>query len=89
MSIPSPLEGKGADLLDMIMACVLGKGTSMTTLIPAVTRMIHDFDPDSGLWWSWRDLSNKDDDYLSVPKCFRTLMEDQNRQLFADNCSLN
>ena len=84
MSIPSPLEGKGADLQDMIMAYVLGKGTSMTTLIPAVTRMTQDFDPDSGLWWSWRDLSDKDDDYLSVPECFRTLMKDQNRQLFAD-----
>ena len=31
MSIPSPLEGKGADLQDMIMAYVLGKGIAMTT----------------------------------------------------------
>jgi hypothetical protein len=52
MSIPSPLEGKGADLQDMIMAYVIGKGTAMTTLIPAVTRMINDYDPDNGLWWS-------------------------------------
>ena len=84
MSIPTPLEGKGADLQDMIMAYVLGKGTAMTTLIPAVTRMINDYDPDSGLWWSWSDLSDKDDDYLSVPECFRPLMKDQNRQLYAD-----
>jgi hypothetical protein len=85
MSIPTPLEGKGADLQDTIMAYVLGKGTAMTTLIPAVTRMIDNYDPDSGLWWSWSDLSDKDDDYLSVPECFRPLMKDQNRQLYADN----
>ena len=84
MFIPTPLEGTGADLQDMIMAHVLGKGTAMTTLIPAVTRMINDYDPDSGLWWSWCDLSDKDDDYLSVPECFRPLMKDQNRQLYAD-----
>ena len=84
MSIPTPLEGKGADLQDMILAYVLGKGTAMTTLIPAVSRMINDYDPDSGLWWSWSDLSDKDDDYLSVPECFRPLMKDQNRQLYAD-----
>ena len=65
MTIPSPLEGKGADLQDMMLAYVLGKGTSMTTLIPAIQRMVQDFSPDSGLWWSWKDLSDKDDDYLS------------------------
>ena len=47
-------------------------------------RMIHDYDPDSGLWWSWSDISDKDDEYLSVPECFRPLMKDQNRQLYAD-----
>ena len=66
------------------MAYVIGKGTAMTTLIPAMTRMINDYDPDSGLWWSWSDLSDKDDKYLSVPECFRPLMKDQNSQLYAD-----
>ena len=84
MSIPSSLEGKGADLQDMIMAYVLGKGTAMTTLIHAVTRMINDYDSDSDLWWSRSDLSDKDDEYLSVPECFKPLMKDQNRQLYAD-----
>ena len=31
----------------------------MATLIPAVTRTINDYEPDSGLWWSWSDLSDK------------------------------
>ena len=84
MSIPSPLEGKGADLQDMMLAYVLGKGTSMTTLIPAIQRMVQDFCPNSGLWWSWNDLSDKDDDYSSVPPCFRALLKDQSRQLYAD-----
>ena len=56
----------------------------MTTLIPAVTRMINDYDPDSGLWWSWSDFSDKDDTYPSVSECFRPLMKDQNCQLYAD-----
>ena len=84
MSVPSPLEGKGSDLQDMIMASVIGKGTAMTTLIPAVTRNNNDYGPDSGLWWSWSDLSDKDDKCLSVPECFRPLMKDQNCQLYAD-----
>ena len=53
------------------MAYVIGKGTTMTTLIPAVTKVINDYDLDSGPWWSWSDLSNKDDKYLSVSECLR------------------
>ena len=84
MTIPSPLEGKGAELQDIVLAYTIGRGSVMTTLIPAITRMINDYNPDTGLWWSWSDLSDKDDKYLSVPECFRPLMKEQNGQLYAD-----
>ena len=43
MTIPSALEGKGAELQDTVMTYVLSEGKDMSTLIPAVTRMVYDY----------------------------------------------
>ena len=84
MTIPSALEGKGAELQDNVMAYVLSKGKDMSTLIPAVIRMVYDYDPITSMWWSWKDHSDSTDDYDSVPESMRPLMLEHNTQLYLD-----
>ena len=60
MTIPSSLEGNGAELQDNMMTYVLSKGKDMSTLIPAVIRMVYDYDPITSMWWSWKDYSDDD-----------------------------
>ena len=43
MTIPSSLEGNGAALQDNMMTYVLSKGKDMSTLIPAIIRMVYDY----------------------------------------------
>ena len=84
MTIPSSLEGKGAELQDNMMTYVLSKGKDMSTLIPAIIRMVYDYDPITSLWWSWKDYSDSTDDYDSVPESMRPLMREHNNQLYLD-----
>lgn len=82
--LPTPLEGKGREFQNSAHTYVISKGKAASLLIPAVIRMLTDFDPITGLWWSWSDLSNPEDDYSAVPDCFSEPMKAQNRELFAD-----
>ena len=84
MTIPSTLEGNGAELQDSMMTYVLSKGKDMSTLIPAVIRMVYDYDPITSLWWSWKDYSDSTDDYDSVPESMKPLMREHNNQLYLD-----
>ena len=56
----------------------------MSTLIPAVIRMVYDYDPITSLWWSWKDYSDSTDDYDSVPESMKPLMREHNNQLYLD-----
>jgi len=84
ITIPSSLEGKGAELQDNMMTYALSKGKDMSTLIPAIIRMVYDYDPVTSLWWSWKDYSDSTDDYDSVPESMRPLMREHNNQLYLD-----
>ena len=84
MTIPSSLEGNGAVLQDNMMAYVLSKGRDMSTLIPAVIRMVYDYEPTTSMWWSWKDYSDCTDDYDSVPESMKPLMREHNNQLYLE-----
>ena len=84
MTIPSTLEGNGAVLQDNMMTYVLSKGRDMSTLISAVIRMVYDYDPNTGMWWSWKDYSDSTDDYDSVPESMKPLMREHNNQLYLE-----